>query len=198
MPSADRASANALDERAFESLEFIRTTMARSASFTAVSGWGGVAMGVVGLAASVVASRVSRPTEWLAVWLSAAAVAVAAGTVAMHIKAAQHRIPLWSAAGRRFAQGFAPSLAAGAVLTLTFARLDSVDLLPSLWLLLYGAGVLAGATASVPVLTWMGAALMALGVGAALVGRWGDLWLAAGFGGLHVVFGIIIARKHGG
>jgi hypothetical protein len=66
-------------------------------------------------------------------------------------------------------------------------------------LLAYGTGVLAGATASVPVLTWLGGGIMLLGAAAAVsAGRWGDLWLGAGFGVLQIVFGIIIARKHGG
>jgi hypothetical protein len=65
--------------------------------------------------------------------------------------------------------------------------------------LLYGAGILAGATASISVLTWVGALFMLLGVGSvATTGQWADVWLGAGFGGLQIVFGIIIARKHGG
>jgi hypothetical protein len=105
---------------------------------------------------------------------------------------------VWSASGRRFAQGFVPALAGGAVITAALVRAGTFDLLPSVWLLLYGAGILAGATASVPILTWLGVALMGLGAAASLVGRFGDLWLAVGFGGLHIVFGFIIARKHGG
>jgi hypothetical protein len=71
--------------------------------------------------------------------------------------------------------------------------------LPATWLLAYGAGILAGATASVPALTWLGTGMMLLGAGATAVeGQWRDLWLGTGFGVLQVVFGIIIARKHGG
>jgi hypothetical protein len=89
-------------------------------------------------------------------------------------------------------------LMAGAVMTAAFVRAGAFELLPATWLLLYGAGVLAGATASVPVLTWLGAALMALGGAASLVGCYGDFWLASGFGGLHIIFGVIVVRKHGG
>jgi hypothetical protein len=189
---------HALQEHAADSLAFIRATMARSAAFTAVPGRGGVVMGIVGLTAAAVAFRTVDPYAWLAVWLFAAIVAVGIGLVAMHLKARRHQVPLWSASGRRFAQGFVPSLAAGALLTAALVRAERFDLLPAMWLLLYGAGILASATSSVQILTWLGVGLMALGGAASLVGRFGELWLAAGFGGLHIIFGVIIARKHGG
>jgi hypothetical protein len=188
-----------LHERAAESLEFIRDTMARSASFTAVPGRGGIVMGVIGVAAAVAASRASSEWMWLGIWLAAALVAAPIALVAMHLKARAYGITLWAGSGRRFMQGFMPALAGGAILTAGIVRAGRFDLLPPAWLLAYGAGVLAGATASVPVLTWLGAGIMLLGAGATVTaGQWGDLWLGAGFGGLHIVFGIIIARKHGG
>jgi hypothetical protein len=190
--------AQGLHEHAADSIAFIRATMARSVAFTAVPGVGGIGMGVVGLAAAAAASQVADRQAWLAIWLAAAVMAGAVGLVAMQIKARRHDVAIWSASGRRFAQGFLPSLVAGAALTAALVPRGAYDLLPAVWLLLYGAGVLAGATASVPVLTWLGVALMALGAAASPAGRFGDLWLAAGFGGLHIVFGFIIARKHGG
>jgi hypothetical protein len=189
----------ALHERAAESLEFIRDTMARSAWFTAVPGRGGVAMGVIGVLAAVAGSRVSDVWTWLGIWLLAAAVAVPIGLVAMVLKARAHGTTLWAGAGRRFMQGFMPALAAGAMLTFAIVRAGRFDILPAAWLLSYGAGVLAGATSSVPVLTWVGVGIMVLGAGATLsAGHWGDMWLGAGFGVMQIVFGIIIARKHGG
>ena len=189
----------ALNERAIESLEFIRTTMARSAPFTAVSGAGGIAMGVLALVAAVLARSSSSNEQWLAVWVLSAAVAVPVGFVMMRAKARRHDLALWSAAGRRFAQGFVPAIAAGAVLTFGLVRADAIDLVPALWLLLYGAGVLAGSSSSVPVLAWLGALFMVLGVVSLFtppVLR--DLWLAAGFGALQIGFGAYIARNHGG
>jgi hypothetical protein len=115
------------------------------------------------------------------------------------LKARAYGFTLWAGAGRRFMQGFVPALAGGAILTGAIVRAGDFDILPAAWLLAYGTGVLAGATASVPVLTWLGGGIMLLGAAAAVsAGRWGDLWLGAGFGVLQIVFGIIIARKHGG
>ena len=188
-----------LNERAIESLEFIRTTMARSAPFTAVPGRGGMAMGAIGVAAAVVASRQSSDWTWLVVWMGAALAAMPIGLVTMHAKARRHGVSLWSANGRRFVQGFAPSMLAAAVLTGAFAAQSRFEMIPAAWLLLYGAGVLAGSIASIPMMAWVGAAFMVLGAGsAATAGAWRDLWLGAGFGGLQVIFGFIIARKHGG
>ena len=189
----------ALNERAIESLEFIRTTMARSAPFTAVSGIGGIAMGVLALAAAFVARSSASNQQWLAVWVAAAAVAVPVGFMLMRGKARRHDLALWSAAGRRFAQGFVPAILVGAVLTVALVRVDAVELVPAVWLLLYGAGVLAGSSSSVPVLAWLGALFMVLGsVSLFTPPAWRDMWLAAGFGVLQIGFGAYIARNHGG
>ena len=189
----------ALNERAIESLEFIRTTMARSAPFTAVSGAGGMAMGILAFVAAAIARSSSSNEQWLTIWVLSAAVAVPVGFVLMRAKARRHDLALWSAAGRRFAQGFVPAIAAGAVLTFGLVRADAVDLVPAVWLLLYGAGVLAGSSSSVPVLAWLGALFMVLGVVSLFMPpALRDLWLAAGFGALQIGFGAYIARNHGG
>jgi hypothetical protein len=188
-----------LNERAIESLEFIRTTMARSAPFTAVPGRGGMAMGAVGLVAAAAASQQTSDWAWLIVWIGAAIAAAPTGLITMWTKARRHGLSLWSANGRRFIQGFSPALVAGGVLTAALVGAGRFDLVPATWLLMYGAGVLAGSIASIPVLAWVGAGFMLLGAGAAAAGgAWRDLWLGAGFGGLQLVFGFIIARKHGG
>ena len=189
----------ALNERAIESLEFIRTTMARSAPFTAVSGAGGMAMGILALVAAAIARSSSSNEQWFTVWVLSAAVAVPVGFILMRAKARRHDLALWSAAGRRFAQGFVPAIAGGAVLTFGLVRGDAVDLVPAVWLLLYGAGVLAGSSSSVPVLAWMGTLFMVLGVVSLFTPpAWRDLWLATGFGVLQIGFGAYIARNHGG
>jgi hypothetical protein len=37
-----------------------------------------------------------------------------------------------------------------------------------------------------------------MGALALLLPTWGTWWMAAGFGGLHILFGAIIARRYGG
>jgi hypothetical protein len=187
-----------LEDHAEESLRFIRRTMERSASFTAVPGWGGVAMGVTALAAAALAARQGSPRAWLAVWLGEAAVALAIGLAATARKAARHGLPLQSQPARRFALALAPAFVAGAALTVALVQAGRIDLLPGTWLLLYGAGVTAGGAHSVPAVPAMGGLFMALGIAAFALPGWHDAIMAIGFGGLQVAFGIAIARRHGG
>src|SRR3954452_10342813 len=130
--------------------------MARSASFTSVPGWGGIGMGLVGTGAAAAGARQVDDMTWLAIWVGAAAIAVPIGLIAMIVKAQRHAVPLWSPAGRRFAQAFLPALLAGAILTVLLVRDRHFELLPPAWLLLYGAGVMAGAASSVRILTVIG------------------------------------------
>lgn len=192
------AESPALHARAMDDLSFIRATMERATAFTAVPGWGGVAMGAVALAAAPLAARQPSPGRWLAVWLGALVVAVVIGSAALGRKARAARTPLLSGQGRRFLLSFLPPIAVGAVLTLGLVRAGLMWPLPAVWLLLYGTGVVTGGAFSVRVVPVLGFCFIALGAVAAFVPAAGNLLLAAGFGGLHVGFGLVIARRHGG
>lgn len=189
----------ALHERAMDDLRFIRQTMERAGSFTAVPGWGGVAIGVTAVIAAFVASRQPTPARWLAVWLATAVIAsiIAAGTLA--IKAKRAGAPISSGPGRKFLLSFLPPVSAAAALTAAVYVRDGVTLLPGLWLLSYGAAMITAGTFSVRVVPLMGVVFMLLG-GLALVtpSSLGDVWMGIGFGGLFIVFGVLIARRHGG
>jgi hypothetical protein len=182
-----------------DNLSFIRSTMERATAFTAVPGWGGVAMGLTALIATLVASRSSEPGEWLAVWLSAAVLALGIGGWTMVLKARRGGTTVFSYSGRRFVLSYLPPLLVGALLTLVLMRAGLHTALPGTWLLLYGTGVVTGGAFSVRVVPIMGLCFMALGAIALLAPpSWSEWLLALGFGGLHIVFGIIIARRYGG
>lgn len=188
----------ALHARAMDNLAYIRDTMERAVSFTALSGWGMAAAGGVALAAFLTA-ELARPDRWVAVWLGAAVLAMLVSGVATVRKARAANVPLVTGPGRKLLLSFAPPLLVGALLTLVFARLDLQPLLPGTWLLLYGTAVLAGGAFSVRTVPLMGACFLLFGAIALLGPRsWGPWLMLAGFGGLHIVFGTLIARRHGG
>jgi len=187
------------EERAAGHLRFIRQTLERAGSFTAVSGWGQAAVGAIGLAAGFVANRQEDPAAWLATWLVSAIVCTSLAAVAMRRKAVRLGIPMVSGPARRFALAFTPPLVTGAVLTVVLYRAGLLQHLPGMWLLLFGTALVTGGAMSVNVVPVMGLCFMLTSVAAFLLpATWGDILMAAGFGGLNLVFGIIIAVKHGG
>lgn len=189
----------ALHARAMENLRFIRETMERASSFTAVSGWGQVAIGITAIGATILASQQSSIRAWLRVWLIEAMLSLSISAVAMMRKARAVGTPLLSGPGRKVAFSLSPPIVVGALLTVVLYRAGLTGAIPGVWLLLYGTGVVTGGMFSVRIVPVMGLCFMFAGAVALFCPPdWGDYFMAAGFGGLHILFGIIIGRRHGG
>ncbi len=204
------------DAAAASSLRFIRETMARTSTFTAVPGWGGVAMGATAVLAAVLAARQPTVSDWLTVWTAEALVGLVLGAWTTAAKARRGGAPLLSGQGRKFLLGLLPALLVGVALTVavygyevgaageSVARQTSLatasrTLLPGLWLLLYGAGVASAGMFSIRPIPLMGSLFMLCGALALLApAAWGDVFMGVGFGGLHLAFGLLIALRHGG
>jgi hypothetical protein len=189
----------ALEDRAADNLRFIRETMERAGSFTAVPGRGGIAIGLTAIAAAGIASHQPSTARWIFVWLAEAVLAMFLAVLTVARKAHAARMPLFSGPGRKFTLGFAPPMIVGALLTAALYRDGEIRMLPGMWLLLYGTAVVSGGSFSVRVVPMMGVCFIVLGA-AALVSpaSWGNGYMMGGFGGLQIVFGLIIARKYGG
>jgi len=187
-----------LHTHAMDNLRFIRDTMERAGPFTGVPGWGGVAMGVSAILAAVI-GHLQEPNGWLVTWLLEAAIAFAIGGFAMERKARKAHMSLFSPQGRKFALSFAPPLLMGGLVTLVLYRAGVPGLVPGMWLCLYGTGIVTGGAFSIRIVPVMGLAFVILGGCAFFCPPvWNDAFLAAGFGGLHILFGMVIARRYGG
>lgn len=184
-------------QQAHETLAFIRRTMESASTFTAVSGWGMIAVGGVGLVASTLGWSGGVPAD-LRIWIPAALVAIVIGAVANAVKARGQDIPLWTGAFRKLAWVMAPTLFAGALLTFALSQQGPTVLLPGMWLAIYGAGVTAGGNFSVRAIRWMGIAFLTLGAVALFQPSLGLVLLGIGFGGLHIAVGVDIVWRHGG
>lgn len=182
-----------------DNLAFIRNTMEASGSFTAVSGWGMVAVGALATLVAVIAERQPTPVEALRVWLISAALLPLVMLAAIVQKARRAKMPLLSGPARKFVLSFSPPMIVGALLTVVMYRGGLVDAIPGMWLLLYGTAVVAGGAFSVQIVPVMGLCFMAAGILALFSPMaWSQWIMGAAFGGLHIVFGIPIARRHGG
>ena len=185
-------------KEALDDLRFIRATMERASSFTGVPGKGLVVMGLTAIGASILASKQPTSPKWLLVWLIEAFLALAIAMAAIRQKAQKSNQPAISGPASRFILSLAPPLFAGALLTLLLYQ-DIFPYLPGLWLLLYGTGVVTGGAFSIRVVPMMGLCFMLVGAAALFSpASWGNMYMLIGFGGLHIVFGAIIARRYGG
>lgn len=180
-----------------ETLDYIRRTMETASTYTAVSGWGLVVSGAVGLLATWLAWLREIPADLL-IWIPAAMISVAAASVANAMKAKKTDVPVWSGVLRRVFWVVIPVLVAGALLTFALEANNEAQLLPGTWLALYGAGVAAGGTFSVRAIRWMGVIFLALGAVALVRPEYGLVMLGIGFGGLHIAAGLDITWRHGG
>ena len=188
-----------LQAQAIDNLSFIRNAMENAGSFTAVPGVGGMLMGATALLAGFSAHMSRSPAAWLAIWSAEALLALLIALAFSYRKAMRGGVRLLSRPFRRFALAMAPSVLAGTILTLVLYRESGTRLLPALWLLLYGAGISSGGAFSVRIVPIMGSSFLLLGALAALSSpNWAEALMALGFGGLHLVFGFLIARRHGG
>jgi len=188
-----------INERAIQNLQYIRETMERAGAFTAVPGWGGILMGVSALMTALLSGRLPSRDLWFASWIGEAGLALAIGGWAMVQKAKAAKSTLFNGAGRKFALNLFPAMIAGGVLTIVLYRQQLFGIMPGVWLLLYGVSVVTGGAFSVKIVPLMGISFMVLGTVALLspfeLANW---FMAVGFGLLHIVFGIVIARRYGG
>lgn len=188
-----------LHGQALGNLQFIRETMEGAGFFTAVPGTTGIVMGTIGVLAAAAAAAPGLASHWLLIWLIAASAAATLGGLLIAYKAVANGVRLYRGPARRFILSLSPALLAGAILTAALVYHDLAALIPGSWLLLYGCAVMAASVVSLTIFATMGACFMMLGAAAFIAPvDLANLLLGAGFGGLHLVFGVLLARRHRG
>ena len=195
----DTAVSNLPSHDVLDQLQFIRHTMESATSFTAVPGWGTVVLGVTAVATAILAGMVRSQVTWVLLWLGEALLAGVISLCGMVKKTGSLAKLATSIPARKCALSLVPPLAAGGVLTIVLMDQHLYQVLPGMWLMLYGVAVITGGAFSVRVVPVMGICFAIFGtIALALPASWANGVMAAGFGGLHVVFGLVIARRHGG
>ena len=188
-----------IHEHALSNLRYIREAMERAGAFTSIPGWGGVAVGVTAVIAAAVGHQMATWRLWLLTWLVEAIVAAIIAAITMTRKARRANVSFTGGPARRFFVSYFAPIIAGAVLTVLLWRLGTFAALPAAWLLLYGASFVSSGAYSIRVVPVMGVCFMLLGIVACFVPFVvANALLGVGFGGLHIIFGFIIARSYGG
>lgn len=191
-----------IHEHALSNLRYIRDAMERATEFTSIPGWGGLWVGLTAVGATILGHLYlagGQPRTWLMVWLAEAVVAALIAGIAMFRKGRRLGVPFDSKPARRFFVSYTAPLLTGAALTFVLSRAGHYEVLPAAWLLLYGTSFVSSGAFSIRVVPVMGVCFMVLGIAACFLPLIpGNVLLGAGFGGLHIVFGLIIARSYGG
>ncbi|HJQ19063.1 MAG TPA: hypothetical protein VJ867_01870 [Gemmatimonadaceae bacterium] len=188
-----------MQARAMDNLRFIRETMEAAGTFTAVSGWGQVAIGITAILAALLAAREPAPSDWVLVWAAEAILALLISVWFMYSKAKHASLPLLTGSARKLLFSFTPVFVVGMVITFACVKRELAALLPGVWMLLYGTAVVAAGAFSVRIVPVMGASFILLGAVALFAPlSWSTGLMILGFGVLHIVFGLVIARRHGG
>ena len=193
------AGTDHIGDRAAANLRYIRDTIDAVQPFTLVPGRGCVWMGLLALLAATLELLPEFADQWLSLWLAAAVIAGAIGLYEMAEKARREGISLRRSSATRFFMTLAPAFSVGAILTA--ALLDTVprDVIAGIWLLRYGAGLAACGVFSIPVVLIAGGAFIGLGaVTLTAPASWSPRLLAAGFGLIHIVLGVLVMRRYGG
>ena len=192
----------AIESRALGTLAYIRASIESSSSMD-VPGMAGIVMGVIGVLAAIVVSLPRWAAHWLGIWLAAAVIALVLGGALVARQIAQRGHSRYLGPVRKFLLCLCPALFAGAVLTLVFETAGMRNVIPGMWLLLYGCAVLSASTVTVAgiarLICMMGGLFVALGLMTfALPVAAHTAMLGLGFGILHIVFGFLIGRlTHG-
>lgn len=184
-------------EQAEHTLETIRTLMERSQRYEHISGYSGLVGGVVTIVGSVVLRLgllpLAFPANFVVVWSAVFGIVLASHLLFTFGRARQRGEPVWSRQARTISLAVLPSFSAALVTTVVVARLGRLDLLPVIWLTLYGCGVLATSFFAPRSIAWLGGTCFVLGASGLLaLHTYPLLTMAVGFGLTHVGFGIAV------
>jgi hypothetical protein len=198
-PYSSRSSPPAsLHQHAQDNLQYIRDTMESATSFTGISGKGYIFAGISALGAAWLAAQQTSNTGWLGVWMAELALAATATLSMTAFKARGQGTSLWSTNGIKLLLAFLPGMTAGGIITLALYLQDDITLLPGIWMCLYGASVMTAGVHSVRLIPIMGGLFILVGALVLLTPLPANTMLGLGLGILHILFGIIVWRKHGG
>jgi len=182
-------------EHAEHTLETIRTLMERSQRYEHVSGYSGLLAGATALSGSAVLGfrwlHLPPQASFALVWGTVFGVAFAGHLLLTFGRARQRGEPVWSRQARTVLLAVLPVFGAALAITAMVWRLDRLDLLPALWLTMYGCGALATRFFAPRSIAWLGATCLALGVISLLAPHSHPiLTMGIGFGATHIGFGV--------
>ncbi|KAF0129474.1 MAG: hypothetical protein FD155_2397 [Bacteroidetes bacterium] len=187
----------------------IRQMMERSSKFISLSGWAGILAGIYALVAAYIAYTLFNfkpgeessitPSDMLNVILLALALLVLALTTAVFLSyksASKRSEPIWNATSRRLLLNMAVPLVTGGIFLIIMISQSHFNMLSSISLIFYGLALYNAGNFTYKEVKILGVILIILGLISACFISWALLIWAAGFGLMHIVYGIYIQVKY--
>ncbi|RXK59877.1 hypothetical protein ESA94_12550 [Lacibacter luteus] len=209
-----------------ETIRDIRNIMDRSSRFLSLSGLSGVAAGVCALIGAWFANNVIEGSdaartvkaggvrEYKTVddglgilhsfmghrlFMIAGITLVSAIVVAViftYLRSSKQGIPLWSSTSQRLIWNVAVPLAAGGLFLLKLIEAGVFGLIASGCLIFYGLALVNGAKYTLGEIRFLGYGMLLLGIISCWFPGYGLYFWAAGFGLLHIIYGIVMWNKY--
>lgn len=187
-----------LDSHALATLRYIRATI-DAAGRVPVPGSAGAAVGTIGMLATALTCGGPLQPYWLQVWLTAALIAASIGATLVARRSVRSGFTLLGTPLRKLLLCMLPCLFAGGVLTFAQLSLGSMHAIPGTWLLLYGCALVSVSALTSRTIGVLGGLFTLMGCIAFLLPDYCQVTvLGAGFGGLHMLYGVLVRRvEHG-
>ena len=188
---------------AIRALTEIRAVVDRTTRYSTFSALSGFLAGSAALVGSGGCGHYSDfpgacAVDWkfVYVWSGVFAFAALQLGVLTALKARQRGEAVWTPIARTAFKALLGPAIAGMMGSLVFCIASDFQLLAGLWLLLYGCGLWAVSFFAPTFLRWMGLAFMLLGMIAWVTKENPGLWLGLGFGGLHLLFALVVLMRY--
>jgi len=200
-------------EKYLQDLKDIKDIMDRSSRFISLSGWSGIAAGLVAILGAYAAyqyvyvgqeflayQRVTITSERLSILLIIAAItitlAIGLGAFFTSRKAKKNKQKLWDQQTKRLLLNLFIPLAAGGILCLILLSKGFIGFVAPFTLIFYGLALVNASKYTLREVRSLGILEIILGlIGTNYVG-FGLLFWVIGFGALHILYGIIMKVKY--
>lgn len=205
-------------DQSLETLQDIKRMMERSSRFISLSGLSGVSAGICALAGAWIAhtlivtynhkngiiSRFFHPKtdendlKWKLIELAAAVLiaALAASTLMTWRKARINQLPFWDHTSRRLAINMLIPLAAGGFFVLGLLYRSDWEYVAPSCLIFYGLALVNASKYTLTDIRYLGLLEIVLGCVCMYYPHDGLYFWAAGFGLLHIIYGLIMWWKY--
>ncbi len=197
-----------------EDLASIRSLMERSSRFVSLSGMAGVMAGIYALAGSIVAyfllyypdhsfesffykaNTTDRIFILIIIALGVLAASLATGILFAFKKAQKHGTRFWDHSGQKFIINVCIPLITGGIFITCLLYNQLFWLIAPCCLIFYGLALINASSYTFGDMRYLGLCEIALGILCMLFPNYGLVFWSAGFGILHLIYGIVLYKKY--